>query len=301
MRVMVSAAASPASVSILRHLRALGHTVVGLDAAEEAAPLGRAFCDAFHVSPLAHSAEYPGFLLERLAEVDVFLPFIDEELLAIAGAWEQFPAARTAQIAVSDPAVLLECTDKCRFQLACEQAGLPIAPLARQAPAFFKPRFGRGGKGTLALTDDRIFEAVRVRDGVRQRLIEGTEYTVDAIFDHEGRLVTTCPRRRVRAAGVSTIGEVVEDAALHALAARLGRRWQFRYAINFQVIRDAAGFDWLIELNPRLSGSGIFSARAGCDPFAATLALWRREPWSGRARPLRVWRYWQEMVEEPQS
>lgn len=299
MRVMMSAAASPAAVSILRHLRTLGHTVVGLDAAEEAAPLGRAFCDVFHVCPPAQSGAYPAFLLERLAEVDVFLPFIDEELLAIARSWESFPAARAAQIAVSEPDVLLECIDKCSFQQACEEAGLPIAPIAHEAPAFFKPRHGRGGKGTLALHDGRMFQAVRERDGVTQRLIRGTEFTVDAIFDRAGRLVTTCARRRVRTAGVSTIGEVVLDSALEELAARLGRRWHFRYAINFQVIRDADGCDWLIELNPRLSGSGIFSALAGCDPFAATLALWRNEPWSARPRPLRVWRYWQEMVEEP--
>ena len=50
MRIMMSAAASPAAISILVHLRKLGHTVVGLDAAVEAEPLGRAFCDTFHVS-----------------------------------------------------------------------------------------------------------------------------------------------------------------------------------------------------------------------------------------------------------
>jgi hypothetical protein len=81
------------------------------------------------------------------------------------------------------------------------------------------------------------------------------------------------------------------------LAASLGQRWTFRYAINFQVIRDATQRDWLIELNPRLAGSAIFSALAGCDPFAATLALWQGKSWQGQARRLRVWRYWQEFVE----
>ena len=131
-----------------------------------------------------------------------------------------------------------------------------------------------------------------------QREIHGEEFTVDAIFDRGGKLIATSPRRRIRAAGVSTIGEVIPDRPLHELAARLGERWQFRYAINFQVIRDSAGHDWIIELNPRLSGSGMFSAMAGCDPFAATIALWRGEPWSGAPKRLRVWRYWQEMTED---
>jgi carbamoyl-phosphate synthase large subunit len=301
MRVMMSAAASPASISIVCHLRSLGHTVIGLDAAAEAEPLGRAFCDIFHVCPLADSPAYLNFLLEHLGEADLFLPFIDEELIAIAQGWDRIPPQRAQQIAVSSPEVLLDCLDKCRFQRACEAAGLPIAPTAHAAPAFFKPRYGRGGRGVLAMGDSRMFEAMRGRDGIAQRLITGQEFTVDAIFDHDGRLIVTCPRRRIRAAGVSTIGEVIPDKRLHDLAVKLGEHWQFRYAVNFQVIRDGEGRDWIIELNPRLSGSGIFSALAGCDPFAATIALWKREPWFAEPRPLRVWRYWQELKEELQS
>jgi carbamoyl-phosphate synthase large subunit len=298
MRVMISAAASPAAISVLRHLRSLGHTVVGIDAAVEAEPLGRAFCDIFHVSPLADSPEYLPFLISRLAEVDVFLPFIDEELIAIAEGWGRIAPELAARIALSAPQVLLDCTDKCRFQRACEEAGLPIAPTAREPPAFFKPRYGRGGRGVIALHDTLLFDAMQGRDGVTQRAIQGEEFTIDAIFDRGGNLVATSPRRRIRAAGVSTIGEVSPDRPLHDLAARLGQRWQFRYAINFQVIRDSTGYDWIIELNPRLSGSGIFSAMAGCDPFAATIALWSGEPWSGTPRRLRVWRYWQEISED---
>ena len=298
MRIMISAAASPAAISILRHLSALGHYVVGIDAAAEAAPLGRAFCDAFHVSPLADSPQYLQFLSARLSEVDLFLPFIDEELLAIAQGWQTLAPEHFARIALSAPAALLDCVDKRRFQQACEQAGLPIAPSASAVPAFFKPRFGRGGKGVMAVREVALFEALQPREGVLQRLIEGDEFTVDAIFARDGQLLATVPRRRIRAAGVSTIGEVVPDQALHALAARLGRQWQFRYAINFQVIRDVHGEDWLIELNPRLSGSAIFSAHAGCDPIAATIALWSGASWSAQPRPLRVWRYWQEFVEE---
>ena len=297
MRVMMSAAASPAAVSILRHLRSLGHVVVGLDASADAQPLGRRFCDAFHLAPPAVAPGYLDYLCDRLAEVDIFLPFVDEELLAIAAGWDRLPEPLRTRIAVSDPEIVQDCVDKCRFQRACVEAGLPVAPETNVAPAFFKPRHGRGGKGVIEARDERMLEALRGRDGVLQRAISGQEFTVDAVFDRSGRLVATSARRRIRAAGVSTIGTVGPDARLHELAARLGQRWHFRYAINFQVVRDAGGFDWLIELNPRLAGSAIFSALAGCDPFAATIALWKGETWSGTARELRVWRYWQEWTE----
>ena len=301
MRVMISAAGSPAAVSILRHLRSLGHCVIGVDAASETEPLGRAYCDEFHVAPLADSPHYLAFLAARLAEVDVFLPFIDEELLAIARGWDLLPPGLATRIAVSEPAVLLDCIDKCRFQRACLDAALPIVPEAKGAPAFFKPRHGRGGKGVIEARDDVMFQALQGRDGVFQQAVSGQEFTVDAVFGGDGRLVATSARRRLRAAGVSTVGVVGPDERLHQLAERLGRRWRFRYAINFQVIRSADDHDWIIELNPRLAGSAIFSSLAGCDPFAATLALWKGESWHGRPRQLRVWRYWQEHTDADSS
>lgn len=292
----MSAAASPAAVSIVRHLRSLGHEVTGIDASEAAAPMGRAFCDHFHLSPLAGEAGYLPFITRQLAGVDIFLPFLDEELRVLAEHWGSLPAALRGRIAVSPPETLLDCVDKLRFQESCESAGLPVAPRAASCPAVFKPRFGRGSKGVLMLDDAALFAAVQGREGVIQRRIQGDEFTVDAIFDTQGKLLATSPRKRVLSAGVSTIGKVMPDAALHDLAAQIGRAWNFRYAINFQVMRDEAGADWLIELNPRLAGSALFSALAGCDPFAATLALMQGEPWSGQARPLEVWRHWQEWM-----
>jgi carbamoylphosphate synthase large subunit len=297
MKVMMSAAGSPASVSILRHLRELGHEVIGLNANVSVDALGRAFCDRFFLCPAAHAPDYLDFLCERLHEVDVFLPFIDEELLAIAEGWKRIPDHLGARIALSNPDVIRECVDKCLFQRACVNANLPIAPVATRPPAFFKPRVGRGGKGVLELRDDSLFDAVKARDGVVQRAISGDEYTIDAIYDQQGRLLASASRRRVLAAGVSTIGEVGFDPAFHRLAEQLGRRWRFKYAINFQCIRDGEGVDWIIELNPRLAGSAIFSTLAGCDPIGATVALATGGGWSGFPRPTRVWRYWQEMAE----
>jgi carbamoyl-phosphate synthase large subunit len=171
-----------------------------------------------------------------------------------------------------------------------------VAPEAVASPAVFKPRTGRGGKGVVFAGDDRMFGALHGRDGVLQRWIRGEEFTVDAMFDGAGALLATSARRRLSSAGVSTIGKTVADEQLNLLTRRLAERWRFRYAINFQVIRDPAGQDWIIEVNPRMAGSAIFSALAGCDLFAATLAVSEGRHWSGFASPLSVLRYWQELA-----
>lgn len=298
MNVLMSAAASPAAISIVKHLRALGCRVVGMDANPAAEPLGRAFCDEFHLAPLATSPGYLPFLLPLLERVDIFLPFIDEELLAVAEAWEGLPPGLSSRIAISPPATLLTCCDKVRFQARCEELGLPVAPRAAGAPAVFKPRHGRGGKGVLRLRTPEQFAAVANLDGVRQQWVEGEEFTIDAMFDGKGRFVAASPRRRcLVCGGVSSIGDVVPDENLAALARRCGAAMPFRFGINIQVIRGADGMDRIIEINPRLAGSGIFSALAGFDVFAGTLALFRGEPWAGVARARRVWRYWAEWHE----
>src|SRR5690554_5403022 len=82
-KVLISAAASPAAVSLITHLRKLGYMVIGLDANRDAAPLGQKYCDQFYFSPLATHRDYLPFLRERLSECDIFFPFIDEELEAL--------------------------------------------------------------------------------------------------------------------------------------------------------------------------------------------------------------------------
>jgi carbamoyl-phosphate synthase large subunit len=301
MRILMSAAASPAAVSIVRHLAELGHEVTGMDAGPEAAALGHQFCHRFFVCPPVDQEAYFDFLIEQLRSVDLFLPYLDEELLRLATEWPRLPVDLADKVAMSDPATILDCVDKCRFQRECVAAGLPVAPETDSAPAFFKPRFGRGSKGVMAIDNDRIFSALKDRQGVFQKAVDGQEYTIDAVFDSDGNLVGTCSRRRIRSAGVSTIGETSADRRHYELARKLGERWRFRFAINFQVIRDNSDRDWLIELNPRLSGSGIFSALAGFDPFAGTIALAKGEKWSGVPKPLRVWRYWEQLIGDPGS
>ena len=196
MRVMMSAAGSPAAVSILRHLRSLGHVVSRPRRQRGYAAARRAFLRRLSsCAPPAVAPGYLDFLCDGSREVDIFLPFIDEELLAIAAAGTGCRYRFATRIAVSDPEIVQDCVDKCRFQRACVEAGLPIAPETNVAPAFFKPRYGRGGKGVIEARDERMFEALRGRDGVLQRAISGQEFTVDAVFDRE-----RTPRRYLRTA-----------------------------------------------------------------------------------------------------
>ena len=73
----MSAAGSAAATGIIRHLRQMGHQVIGMDADALSAPLAQEECDEFVLAPLALHPDYPTFLTKLLPRFDIFIPFID--------------------------------------------------------------------------------------------------------------------------------------------------------------------------------------------------------------------------------
>lgn len=261
----------PTSVSMIRHLQNHGHRVIGMDCRADA--VGRHFCDDFRISPPALDVDlYVHFLKSLDFEFDVFFPFVDEELRAIALAEPHLNALRQ-RLFLSPDHTLLDCTDKVKFQKLATDLQLPIAPLTLRPPAIAKPRHGRGGKGVVTVDDAELLTYfLQKPDYLCQQKITGDEYTVDILVDHGGQWVFGAARRRILARGVSVIGQIDMADDVLRLAHQVVSSIRFRGPINIQMIREAnTGHLYLIEVNPRLSGSLIFSTMAGFDIFSASL------------------------------
>ena len=296
MRILISAAGSAAATGIIRHLRQLGHQVIGIDADQLAAPLAQDECDEFILAPLALHPDYPAFLTRLLPRFDLFIPFIDEELRVLASG-AVAPEVLTKTL-LCPPETIELCTSKIRLQEFCEHHGLPIAPQTHQLPAIFKPEYGRGGRGILRLDTPEQLACARQQTGVIQTLLQGTEYTVDVLVDAAGRWLFGLPRKRLQTAGVSRIGEIDQHPAVLALANRCVESIPFAYGINIQIMLDQANQAHLIEINPRLAGSAMFSVAAGFDIFDLAIKLFTRQdislPEADAIVRLRSIRYWQE-------
>jgi carbamoyl-phosphate synthase large subunit len=78
MRILMSAAASAAAISIIKHLQTLGHKVIGIDANENSKSIAMHFCDDFYLSPLCSSSEFIPFINQLDDKFDLYIPFIDE-------------------------------------------------------------------------------------------------------------------------------------------------------------------------------------------------------------------------------
>jgi carbamoyl-phosphate synthase large subunit len=252
MRIMMSAAASPVAPSIIRHLKGLGHTVIGHDSSAVISATG---ADRHIRSPLANGNAYLRFLRNFEQSYDVYLPFLDEEL-RLFGIGE-----RPAGCLCSPNQALLTFTSKIRQQRALALAGLPVCP---EVEAIIKPDEGRGGKG--------IFKTSMAGGFVIQKRLKGPEYTIDVLTDMEGNFLYAVPRERLVANGVSVIGRIKVDKDLIDLARDVCNKFSFAGPINIQVISDPED-DYIIEVNPRLSGSCMFTVMAGWDILADTIKV----------------------------
>jgi carbamoyl-phosphate synthase large subunit len=252
MRIMMSAAASPVAPSIIRWLQVLGHQVIGHDSE----PYFHCdICDRFLRSPTV-GGHYLNFLRNFEGSYDFYLPFLDEELHLFA--MKEYPASCLA----SPSGTLLIFTDKAAQQEALENAGIPIAPCDE---VIIKPRQGRGGKGTIRIKGNSDF--------IVQRLIKGVEYTIDVLVDLDGKFLFAVPRKRLIANGVSIIGRIEMNIDLIELAEEVVGKFKFAGPINIQVMSNPEK-DYLIEVNPRLSGSCIMTCMAGWDILDAIVRLW---------------------------
>jgi hypothetical protein len=257
MRIMMSAAASPVSPGIIRHLQLLGNTVIGHDSSPW---IEKTIADRHIRSPKATGNTYARFLKNFENSYDLYLPFLDEELrlFAIVG--------QPANCMCSPIGTLLKFDSKSSQQLELELANLPVAP---RIAAIIKPDQGRGGRGVVRTTSAGGF--------VVQRLLKGQEFTIDVLTDMEGKFLYAVPRERLAANGVSTIGRIKVDEGLIDLAKDVVSKFRFAGPINIQVIAEPDA-DYIIEVNPRLSGSCMFTVMAGWDILDATIRLHEGKP-----------------------
>ena len=118
-RILFSASASPAAISLIQHVKSLGYWVIGMDANPELIQVGEEICDEFWLSPMALSDGYLPFLEEKSKSFDLFFPFIDEEIVQLCSC--PISTALKSRVAISDNKTSMVCLDKVIFQQFCDE------------------------------------------------------------------------------------------------------------------------------------------------------------------------------------
>jgi carbamoyl-phosphate synthase large subunit len=280
--VLITGCGGAAGQGILKALRNTGDLrLIGSDADRYAgifhlkkSGLSRVYC-----LPYGDGSNYISEVINlcKKERIDVIFPGTDGELVKLAAFRDELEDYGT-KVVISPVESVTTCRDKwltySRFnkvvpmvRSALPEDGIKKALNFTGLPAAIKPRIGWGAKQVYKVrsaSQAKIFLR-EISKPIIQTWLEGDEYTVDCLTDKKGRIVCVVPRRRIKIfSGLSFEGVTVRDKQLIDLGRRIAAEFFICGPFNFQA-KTVKGKPLIFEINPRFSGSGILTVRAGAN------------------------------------
>lgn len=243
-----------------------------------------AYCDYVRRVVAMKDSAYIDNLLDicREDKIDLIIPTIDTDLLVLSESRERFERAG-AKVMISDPDKIRICRDKnntSRFFVDCGlHVPMPVNNWKEYKggfPAFIKPKDGSSSINAFKVDSAEELEvyAGQIEDYIVQPFVEGREYTIDIFCDWNGNPVTITPRERLQVrAGEVLKTQITMDRVMVEESRVLCEAFRPCGPMTVQLIRDEAGVDWFIEINPRFGGGAPLSMKAGARSAEAILKL----------------------------
>lgn len=256
--------------------------IYGADMAGTAPAL--AYCDYVRRVVAMKDSRYIQNLLDICTDdhIDLIIPTIDTDLLVLSENRERFEDIGT-KVMISDPDKIRICRDKNNTSQFFKDCGLhapmPVNDWREYKggyPAFIKPKDGSSSINAFKVEIERELEiyAGQVEDYIVQPFVEGREYTIDIFCDWDGNPLTIVPRERLQVrAGEVLKTQICIDRTMIDEARILCEAFKPYGPMTVQLIRDAQGIDWFIEINPRFGGGAPLSMKAGARSAEAILKL----------------------------
>ncbi len=214
--------------------------------------------------------------------IDLLIPTIDTDLLVLSENKEKFEVIGT-KVMVSAPDKIRICRDKNntgKFFVDCGlHAPMPVNHWREYKggyPAFIKPKDGSSSINAFKVENEEelVVCAARMEEYVVQPFVSGHEYTIDVFCGWDGEPVSIVPRERLQVrAGEVLKTKITMDGQMIEEARVLCKAFTPCGPMTVQLIRDDAGVDWFIEINPRYGGGAPLSMKAGARSAETVLKL----------------------------
>ena len=264
-RVLIGSCGGLTGSYLTRQFRQLGCYVIGADAGER--HVTRFFADQFVKLPVAKNERFIPELLRVLNElqVDCYIPTHSQEIRTVAKNEGFLRSNWNGRFIVSPYETFELLDDKKCGNANLNAAGIPVPRMYESLaeveafPVFMKPNVGSGSKDsrkveTLQLAE--AFEALHPNSTFYQ-CVSGTEYTVDCMFDDQGKLLGYNQRVREKSMGGAVI-VTRNDYAFDILPylKKLETAFVFKGCVNFQYIL-SDGVPYFIDINLRYASGGL--------------------------------------------
>jgi len=259
--------------------------VYGADLTDTAPAL--CFCDKKIIVCKISDPNYIPSLLHicEREKIDALIPTIDTDLLVLSQNKRSFENIGT-KVFISDEDKIRICRDKRTtaqfFTNLALKTPIPVDDYRKYNgifPAFIKPKDGSSSINAFKVIDYFELEmySKEVPDYIVAPYIEGTEYTVDAFCDFDGKPILITPRIRLAVrSGEVLKTQISQDDVIIEETKKIISSFKPCGAITIQLIRDGqTKEDYFIEINPRFGGGAPLSMKAGANSAEELLKLIR--------------------------
>ena len=264
-----------------------------------------------HQLPLASSPNFACKIKELCSRlgIDVLIPGVDEELLALALNDETLAPTRLL-LPNSDYTEMM--LDKLKMIRALSAKQIPV-PLSQaldddtewiEFPCISKPRSGRGSRNVKFHKNLTELEALRTSLGsfapqfLVQKKIIGVEYTVQMIANEEGFLVAVVPVKVEVKRGITVRAETEAETRVIATCRAIHNAMPTKGIYNIQLMLTPAGDVFPFEINPRISTTLCLVVAAGIDPIAAYLGDAHHKKLLPFTSGIKLKRHWKNFFQE---
>ena len=254
------------------------------------------------------SASDPKFIekiggLCRDLRIDLLIPGVDEELLALAQSAEALAPTRLLLPKADYVEVMLDKLHMVRA-LSAKKIKVPFTQtladdlVGFSFPCISKPRCGRGSRDVRELSS--ISDAITLktalgpfaRQMLMQEKIKGIEYTVQMIADAHGRLCAVVPVRVEIKRGITLRAETEAEPRVISACREIHQAVPTGGCYNIQLILTPGGGVFPFEINPRISTTLCLVVAAGIDPIAVFLGHGHPDDVLSFTACVQLRRYW---------
>ncbi|PYG87168.1 carbamoyl-phosphate synthase large subunit [Ruminiclostridium sufflavum DSM 19573] len=263
--ILLTSAGGLTGIYLCKHFKkSSSYRIIAIDMSE-AVPL-KMWVDAFYVVPAIKSRNYLAVVKEIILNegVDIIIPVtsydvdfysqisIREELYNIKMLLVDFQ--------VND---ILSNKKFCYEYLASLGIRTPRiyrTPEEVMFPCILKPIIGSGSRNVIKIEDQIDYEywSLRMENYILIEYIDGKEYTVDCLFDKEGKCLGANVRERVKMNGggaIVTCNDYSQN--IESVIQIMERIEKLRGPINFQFKRLLNGECCVFDVNTRFASGGL--------------------------------------------
>lgn len=280
-RVLTTSAEKGSGIGALDALERSHHEVVATSADPRGA--GLYLADHGAVVPPVEDEEWPTAIAELVDEydIDVVLPLNDEDLKELDRLRSPIPADVPFILPRRD---LIEKTlDKKQAYDWFENQGLRIPDTTTVAdyeqipeedyPRIIKPRWGSRGRGVQVVHSQAEVSAYLSEsehdpaDLLIQEYIDGDDYTTNITVTADNQLLSIVIKEVMERRGYSRWAATRDHENVREACVKAFEALDPAGPINIQHMVDTSDVPYLIEINPRFSGSSCLNAEAGVNEY----------------------------------